>query len=217
MGTGRTHTLFIELLWQDPAYFATWVAVIAFSICIHELAHVMAATSQGDTTALRGGYATLDPRRLMGVSSLITLALFGIAWGAVPVNPSRMRHRWSHAFVSASGPGANLVLAGVGALAFVLTSRFIPGNQALLLLFSCLLKGNCLLALLNLMPIPMFDGWDIYTLVLPALKRLSQDTRNTLTWVLVVVLFFSPANVLFLGASETLARALRGMFSACLL
>ena len=217
MGMGRAPSLFINMLWVNPPYFFTWIVVISFSICVHEFAHVLAASQQGDSTAVDNGFATLDPRRLMGLPSLITLALFGIAWGGVPVNPARMRHPWSHACVSAAGPGANMLLAIFGAFFLALTQRFAPDFQPLHLLFTCLLLGNCLLALLNILPIPMFDGWEVFAYFLAPLRNLSQERKNTLTWVLILILFLSPAGSWLFGTSRAIAGILSSVASRCLL
>ncbi|MBN2448868.1 MAG: site-2 protease family protein [Lentisphaeria bacterium] len=208
--------LFIEYLWRDPDYFVTWLLVVVFSVCLHELAHAYAALSQGDDTAVRRGYGTLDPRRLMGPSSLLMLALVGIAWGAVPVTPSRMRHRWSPAIVAASGPLTNLALAAVSVFAWVGTETFAPGAKPFHMLFRCGAQSNALLACLNLLPIPMFDGWEILRAAVPALGRLGQERLNTLNWVLIAALFLTPARALFTLPSLWLIRGFAALAGAIL-
>lgn len=203
--------MFIEMLWSDPAYFVTWVLMVSFSVCVHELTHAYAAASQGDDTALRRGYGTLVPRVLMGFPSLIALALFGIAWGAVPVNHSRMRQSWSPAFVAASGPLSNLALATVSAFLLVLSGRFAPAAEPLALLFRIGAVANALLAILNLLPIPMFDGWEVWSLFIPTLKRIPAEHRNTVTWVAILALFMFAGRFLF-GAAHGIARILVGVF-----
>jgi len=187
--------MFITKLWDDPIHFIFWTVMVVFSVCVHELSHVYAALSQGDDTAARQGYITLDPLKLMGIPSLIALAFIGIAWGAVPVTPSRFRRRYSHALVAASGPLANLVLAVLCAIGTVLAySR--SGTQEAAGLFTMFfllgLQVNCMLALLNLLPIPMFDGWEVAALLVPALERIPAETRQQGSWIALMLLFLTP-------------------------
>ena len=186
--------LFIEYLWKRPDYFICWVAVIAFSICIHEFCHAYAALSQGDDTAARNGYLTLDPRRLMGPYSLVMLAFIGFAWGAVPVNPRRMRHPWSPAFVACSGPAANLLLAICFAFMMAVVSRVqpSPATRAVLLLATCGLHGNCLLGLFNMLPVPMLDGWELYSLFIPKLRRIDMQRAQGISWIVILLIWLTP-------------------------
>lgn len=200
--------MFIELLARDPARFVAWVTVVAFSVCVHETVHAWMAFHQGDDTAVRLGYGGMDPRRLMGWTSLVALALFGIAWGAVPVNPSRLRRRWSAAAVSLSGPLSNLALAclfGVGAVA---AARFAPGAAPLSLVLVSGLEANCILALLNLLPVPPFDGWAAVTLLVPSARRLAPEQVNIVSWVLIALVLFTPASGLLWSWSDRLAQGI---------
>ena len=96
--------MFIEQLLDHPVYFITWVAVVTFSICVHEFMHAWTALTQGDSTAQREGYLSLNPLKVMGLRSLIMLVLIGVAWGAVPVNPRAMRRSYSPVLVACAGP-----------------------------------------------------------------------------------------------------------------
>lgn len=189
--------LFIGNLWTQPSYYFSWLLVVAFSICVHEFSHAWVARWQGDPTAAMTGFMSLDPRRVMGSSSMIALALFGIAWGAVPVDPRHFRHRWSAALVSFSGPGANLLLAMMFAgLIFVL--GFLgqiaePGPREVIWMFLQVgLSANALLVVFNLLPIPMLDGWEIYALFLPPMRHLTQQQKNSFSLIAIVILWLSP-------------------------
>lgn len=197
--------LFIEWLSRDPAFFVAWIVVVAFSVCLHETAHAWCAWLQGDDTAVRNGFGDLDPRRLMGWTSLLALALFGIAWGSVPVVPARLRHAWSEALVALSGPVTNLVLAVLCSVGGVLTNHLGPGAEPVQLVFRCGLEANCLLAVLNLLPVPPFDGWAVVSYVVPALRRITVERLNIASWVLLMVLLVSPANRVVQGTANALA------------
>jgi Zn-dependent protease len=168
--------LFIHTLTENPVYYFSVVIAVVISVVLHELGHAFAAIRQGDDTPRLTGHVTLDPIVHMGVQSLIFLFLLGIAWGATPVNPSRFRGRYGHAIVAWSGPAVNLVLAGIGLLLAGLTLRYGTDPESavwkFLLIFGTM---NVVLFLLNLIPIPPFDGSSILADISPGYAEL---TRN---------------------------------------
>jgi len=198
--------LFAELLMRDPARFAAWVTVVAFSVCLHETAHAWAAWQQGDDTAVRNGFGDMDPRRLMGWPSLLALVILGIAWGAVPVVPARLRRPWSAAWVSLAGPLTNLLLAVLFGVGSVLTGQLAPNAEPVALVLRCGLEANCLLALFNLLPVPPFDGWTVAAFVVPPLRAVHPDRLSLASWVLLTVLFvFPPASQFIWSSAGALA------------
>jgi Zn-dependent protease len=206
--------VFIEMLVKDPPRFLAWVTVVAFSVCVHETAHAWCAWSQGDDTAVRNGYGDMDPRKLMGWPSLLALALFGIAWGAVPVTPSRLRRRWGEALVAFSGPASNLLLAGVFGLAHVLIGRFVPEARPVLLILVCGLQANCLLGVLNLVPVPPFDGWPVARYLVPSLREVPADRLNLVSWIAIIVLLATPLRNVLYTVADGIAIAIVAAASA---
>ncbi len=189
--------MFITNLWQNPQLYITWMVVVVFSICVHEVAHAWMAARQGDRTAADAGFLSMNPLRLMGPRSLLFMALFGIAWGAVPVNRHRYRHRYSAALVSFSGPFSNLCLAFCFALAAALANRHMARIPALEMFRMVALVGasaNCLLFIFNMLPVPMLDGWEVLALPLPAIERLSASAKANYTLVAFLVLMLTPAS-----------------------
>ena len=162
--------LFIQTLFTDPMGYFAWVIIIVFSICVHEFAHAAMAWRMGDDTAARQGHLTLNPLRQMGPRSLLMLALIGLAWGAVPVMPSRLG-RGGRALVSFAGPGSNALLcmlfSGAAMAAHALT-RGIEGVVYVLLLAS---SANGVLFILNMLPVPGLDGWSVLGALVPGLER----------------------------------------------
>ncbi len=204
--------LFIENLWTNPGYYFSWVLVVTFSICVHEFCHAWVARSQGDPTAAMTGFMSLDPRRVMGQTSLIALALFGIAWGAVPVDRRHFRRRWSAALVSLSGPAANFVLAVLFACLYhVVMSLFgrhlAPGAQEGLWMYLVVIgvRANALLAAFNLLPIPMLDGWEVFALFVPPMNRLTTQQKGTYSLIAIVLLWFSPLSKLLYVLTDYVA------------
>ncbi len=150
------------------ALLSAWVIWVIVSITLHELAHGWAAISRGDTTPIDTGHMTWNPLVHMGGMSLVVFAVTGIAWGLMPVTPSRMRGRHADAFVAFCGPLMNFALAAlciVGTVIVVLSlPGSAPGSQAshlrgnLMIFLGVGCSINILLGLFNLIPVPPLDG-----------------------------------------------------------
>ena len=93
-----------------PFMLLSWIFWVIFSITLHELGHGWAAIRVGDDTPVRTGHMSMNPLVHMGATSLIVFAVVGIAWGAMPVNPSRFRGKHADALVAAAGPAINVGL-----------------------------------------------------------------------------------------------------------
>lgn len=114
----------VQEIWElSPVLLGCWVFWIIGSITLHELAHGWAALRQGDSTPVEAGHMTLNPVVHMGKVGLIMFAVAGIAFGMMPVDPSRFRSRHGDASVAAAGPAVNLVLAVVS---FVCLCVWVP-------------------------------------------------------------------------------------------
>ena len=158
-----------------PAAAAAFLFWGIFSITMHELAHGWAALSQGDDTPRIYGRMTPNPVVHMGWVSLILLALTGIAWGMMPVDPSKFRWgRRGRIVVWGAGPAMNVVLwllcwGGLGLLlrdeiaangSVLRAIRSLPEGLAFPMSIFLLIGGglNGMLALFNMLPLPPFDG-----------------------------------------------------------
>ena len=172
------------LSWPNgPVVLGSWIFWVIFSIVLHELGHGVAAIRQGDDTPIYTGHMTWNPLVHMGHMSLIAFAILGIAWGAMPVNPSRFKSRYGEAFVAAAGPLVNLMLAAV----CVIASAFWPyangvfadhvfENVATFFLLGAML--NLTLMLFNLVPIPPLDGSRIVGDFFPSFNRIWEGERG---------------------------------------
>ncbi|MHB9140074.1 MAG: site-2 protease family protein [Victivallaceae bacterium] len=183
--------LFINQLFTDPEVFFAKVLMVVFSICCHEYSHAWTALRQGDPTAAEQGHLTLNPLKQMGLTSLIMLAFIGLAWGQVPVNPQRMKHRYSEALVAFAGPAMNLILFFVFCL--LASIAYLMGTQEAtvnLIIFGGIL--NMVLFLLNMLPIPTLDGWAIFRCVFPKIKLEQSEFMKgaiVLTFIMVILFF----------------------------
>ena len=165
--------LFISRIGEDPFFVLSWMLVVVFSICVHELAHAWTALRCGDGTAADHGHLTLNPLVQMGWGSLMVLVLFGIAWGAVPVDVSRLRSYRQAAWVAAAGPLANGVLF-----------------------------------LFNLLPVPMFDGWAILSVLVPGMQRVNQGSIQSISWLFLALIWMTPLGGYIWQAGSRVAFAL---------
>jgi Zn-dependent protease len=153
-----------------PFLLTSWIVWVIGSIVLHELGHGWAAISCGDRTPIESGHMTWNPVVHMGGASLLMFALIGIAWGAMPVNPSRLRGVHAEAKVAFAGPLMNLALAATAILlggcwlaiggGFVSPSLAVnPQLYADLQRFFMIGAGlNLVLAMFNLLPVPPLDG-----------------------------------------------------------
>jgi Zn-dependent protease len=179
---------FIHILLTNPTQFFITAAIVIASVMLHELAHGFVALSQGDDTPRVSGHLTLNPIRLMSWQSLIFLCVAGIAWGQMPVNPTKFRlGKLSSILVFVAGPLTNLI---IGLLLIELYKQsghllLIKGVQPQLLLMAA--QINLVLFLLNLIPIPPLDGFQVVCEIIPPLKAL-QRTRFALFILMVLLL-----------------------------
>lgn len=205
----------IDALSVSPAYLASWVFWVIFSICLHELGHGWAAIWQGDRTPIETGHMTWNPFIHMGPMSLLLFALFGFAWGAMPVRPERFRSRYGDAMVSAAGPLMNLLLAVFCLAGIAILVRVIVGNSIdptkSLNLFMFLHTGlwlNLFLIFFNLFPVPPLDGSRILGDFVPSYSRFFENERGNFAAVFgfaVLYIFLCPRlQVAAMVASEKL-------------
>jgi len=181
--------MFIETLFTQPIYFFRIIIIVIFSITLHELAHGWAAMSQGDNTPQKTGHLTLNPVVHMGKESIIFLCLMGIAWGQMPINPSKFRSRkLGNILVSAAGPLSNLTLG----IIFILVMKLLA-NLNLSALFSIeflylAARINLMLFLFNLLPIPPLDGFHVFSEIFPKLKPLENSYFGLFAMMLLFII-----------------------------
>lgn len=200
--------LFISYASENPTYFFSWILAVVFSICVHEYAHAFSALRNGDSTAADAGHLSLNPLVQMGPISLVMLLLLGIAWGAVPVDVGRMKSRAAASRVAFAGPLANLLLCvafGLLASAAYMWTDGEPTGSVITYFLELACVANGVLFVFNMLPIPMFDGWSVFALFFPAMRRLSPERARTLSSILLVLIFISGLFSLIWMLGEELA------------
>lgn len=173
----------------------SWVFWVILSITLHELAHGWTAVWQGDDTPRLLGRLTLNPYVHMGPMSLLVFVIIGIAWGLMPVNPSKFRNRrWGDVMVSAAGPAMNLLLAFIALTAAALWISYIPAKDPLdknVVIF--LTTGgwlNMVLFAFNLLPVPPLDGSTILAGFSSQARRWYAHPNAAFAGMVLVMLIF---------------------------
>jgi Zn-dependent protease len=188
-----------------PLYaVSTWVIPLVIAITFHEASHGYVARLCGDDTAWRLGRVSfnplkhIDPFGTVLLPALLLLVRSPILFGyakPVPVNFQALRNpRRDTILVAAAGPGMNLALATLAALAFHFLI-FLPDTVGPWVADNLknALVINVLLAIFNLLPLPPLDGGRIVVAVLPEglAKPLARLAPYGMT-ILIVVLFILP-------------------------
>jgi Zn-dependent protease len=170
----------------------TFIVVIVgwiFSLCLHEFSHAVVAYYGGDTSVKDKGYLTFNPLKYTHpVYSIVLPVIFlllggiGLPGGAVYIETWRLRSkRWESA-VSLAGPAANLVLAillGIVLNLVPITSSGVwPG-----LAFLALMQVSAVV--LNLIPVPPFDGYRALSPFLSQQLRFNVDQYSTIIMLVV--------------------------------
>jgi len=160
---------------DNPIILIFQLAVLIFSVMIHEISHGFMALKLGDTTAKDAGRLTLNPiTHIDPIGSLFLpffLYLSGaaiIGWAKpVPYNPFNLYKdmKYGPLKVALVGPLFNLLLAIVFAIIIRFGSSFI--NPSLLGFMGLIVFMNLFLAVFNLIPIPPLDGSKILMPILP--------------------------------------------------
>lgn len=175
----------------------TFIVVIVgwiFTLCLHEFSHAIVAYFGGDTSVKDKGYLTFNPLKYTHpVYSIVLPMIFlllggiGLPGGAVYIETWRLRSkRWESA-VSLAGPAANLVLAIIlGIILNILpvsSSGIWPG-----LAFLALMQVSAMV--LNLIPLPPFDGYRAVAPFLPRQTRFNIDQYSNIIMMTVFVLLW---------------------------
>ena len=181
--------LFITSLWRDPRLFFTVAVLVVLSICTHEFMHAWAALKAGDDTAARNGHLTFNPLKQMGLFSLVLFCFFGLAWGRVPVNPQNMRGKYAPALVAFAGPLANIVLSQIFILLTYICYKAHLGDDFTVNMLFYGANINIVLFVLNMLPVPGFDGYSIICNMFPKFLRESSEAVRGTVFLLIMLLF----------------------------
>jgi Zn-dependent protease len=162
----------------SPYDISVWVLPLIIAITFHEAAHAFVAHRLGDNTAYDLGRVSFNPFRHIDPFGTVLLPgilllsqapfLFGYA-KPVPVNFRNLNNpRLGMVWVALAGPATNIALAFVAALAF--HALPLAPDSAVKWLADNLkntLIINVVLAVFNMLPIPLLDGGRVAVGLLP--------------------------------------------------
>ena len=179
------------------------------AIVLHEVSHGVVADRMGDHTARFAGRLTLNPIKHVDPFGTVVLPgllllpyLFGRGTNPVfgyakpmPVNPANLKDPDRQMmWIALAGPGTNLVLAVLGALAF----RLIGGGGGYVeRFFLIFLLVNVLLAVFNVMPIPPLDGSKVLARFLPPRARHVYQSLEPYGALFMLLIFFLFPSAIF--------------------
>ncbi len=112
-----------------------YIAILIYTIIIHEVAHGFVALWLGDATAKYAGRLNFNPIKHIDIwgSIIVPFAMFvstGFAFGwakPVPYNPYNLKNqKWGPALVALGGPGSNILIAILAAI----IAKIIPISTA---------------------------------------------------------------------------------------
>lgn len=179
--------MLLSLLTSNPTAFIIIALALALSLAVHEFAHAYTADRLGDPTPRRYGRVTLNPiAHLDPVGTLLLLvAGFGFA-KPVPINPNNLG-RWGTMWVAAAGPISNIVIAALCAVLL----KVLPPTTIMLTILLTVMSINVVLAIFNLIPIPLLDGSRILGALVPSLGRsLAQFEAQPFSFLIVMGFIF---------------------------
>jgi Zn-dependent protease len=210
------------MLFANPtaAELAGILVALVIGITFHEFSHALVADQLGDHRPRALGRVSLNPlHHLDPVGSLLFLVA-GFGWGKpVPVNAYALRPgRTGLTFVALAGPAANFVVAAVVALLFraLLLAGLLDADFPRVVVAS-IVYFNIILGLLNLIPIPPLDGYNVVLPLLPPRQQFAvQRYAQYGVLILLLLVFLSsfspgggPLDWLF-GFGQGLARLMLG-------
>ncbi len=187
---------------------------LVVGITFHEFSHALTADQLGDHRPRALGRISLNPLRHIDPFGAILFLIAGFGYGRpVPVNVSALRPgRIGMAIVAAAGPVANVVVALVFAIAYrsIQISGLRMGIVQDVVYWGVLY--NFVLAILNLIPIPPLDGYNVVLPFLPPRYAFTVQRYAQYGFFILILLIFLPGSPLgrLLGLAVPLTRLVTG-------
>jgi len=162
----------LNLIYQgEYGLVAIIVFALVFSLSFHEFGHAYVAKLYGDRTAELQGRLTLNPIAHIDPMGLLMVIIIGFGYAKpVPTNPRNFTSPKADLWISAAGPGMNLLLAIVAANFYGLAINMeweLFYSEAANIFFSYFIIINLVLMIFNLIPIGPLDGHYILPHFLP--------------------------------------------------
>lgn len=180
--------------YKNVAEFVLSFAAVIISLTIHEYAHGLISTAQGDDTPRNYGRLTLNPLAHIDPIGFISLMLFRFGWAKpVPISSRNYKNqRIGIILTSLAGPVSNLLLAFFSILSIYL---FNVQAEGMVYFLTQLIFLNLGLAVFNLIPIPPLDGSKIFAEIFGGrVSKFIYSIERKGMFLLFILLWFPPFN-----------------------
>jgi len=202
----------LSLLTTNPVAFVIIAVALVLSLTVHEFAHAWTADRLGDSTPRRAGRVTLNPLAHLDPFGAILLLVAGFGFARpVPINPNNLG-RWGGLWVAAAGPISNILIAVVATVLLKVVPRSDLGDTVLFYVLSI----NIVLAVFNLIPLPLLDGSRIVAALFPRTlgRALMEFEMQPYSFILVMVVIYLGRPVIsgIIGGVQTWVLGLIGLY-----
>lgn len=198
---------------SNPLFWAVFIGW-TLSVVLHEFAHGLVASLGGDYTIRERGGLSLNPLQYIDPVVSLVLPLVFLLMGGVPlpggvtyVRRDLLRNRlWSSA-VSAAGPAMNLLLFVLLGLSLNPNLGWVHPHDSVLdwspaqRCVATLAFLQLFSVLLNLIPLPPLDGFQMISPYLPKEVQ-ARMSQGPVVMVLLIGLFFVISNQRFQDFAE---------------
>jgi Zn-dependent protease len=176
-------------------YIILSIPGILIAFTFHEYAHAIVADRLGDKTPKFQGRLTLNPIAHIDPIGFLLILILGFGWAKpVQTNPSAYKNYYKDDLkVSIAGSLANLIIGFVFAFISIIFSKIAPAfnvSSIILQIFVITAQLNCMLCILNLIPIPGFDGFHILRDLFPKVFYNVADSMYRYQLIIFMVLVF---------------------------
>lgn len=185
----------ISIFQESPVVFFIIAIALVLSLAVHEWAHAYAADRLGDNTPRSHGRVTLNPIAHLDPFGTLLLLFAGFGFAKpVPVNPYKLG-RWGGLWVALAGPLSNMVIA---ILCIIIMKMHDMGIElfsdsfVFWVILVYVMSVNVILAIFNLLPIPMLDGSRILGALFPPFGKLvSKFDEHPYGFVAVIIIIYA--------------------------
>jgi len=154
------------------------------------------AIKLGDDTPKQYGRNTLNPLKHISVFGFIFMLIIGFGWiKPVEINKSNFQDYYKADLkIRLGGLITTLVIGFIATITLALYVKFIPGNSNIKFIIFLIIKQtaiiNCSWFILNLLPIPGFDGFNIILDILRGKSKKFETLmyRNNMLIFIILVL-----------------------------
>ncbi len=158
---------------DNPLLIAVVIGWI-MSVCVHEYSHALAAYLAGDRSVRDRGYLSMNPLLYLDPMTSLVLPALAIVLGGIPlpggavmIDRLALRRPWYGSLVSAAGPAANFLLFLACAAVIHPRVGLVDWGQKVedwplwAAFFGAMTVLELFAFLLNLLPIPPLDGFQV--------------------------------------------------------